>query len=96
MQSSNHIVVDRDISTAIETLRGGWFGDRISLGARMPARVQMGAGAHTTSSRMSARVASQGLSSRGVSVTTHLLLTPRLKTESSYTSTPLLDRHGLS
>jgi hypothetical protein len=56
---------------------------------RFSAPVQTGPGAHPASYTMGTGSLSRGESGRGVALTTHPHLVPRLKKESSYTSTPL-------
>ena len=50
---------------------------------------------HTASCTMGTGSLSPGYSGRGVALTSHPILAPRLKKETSYTSTPPLDHHGL-
>jgi hypothetical protein len=68
---------------------------KISVGARYFAAVKTGPGAHPASCTMATGPISRGYSGRGVELTTHPHLVPRLKKEYSYTSTPPLGLHGL-
>ena len=57
-------------------LRAGWFGDRISVGARFSAPVQTGPGAQPASYTMGTGYFRGVKSGRGMKVTPHPLLVP--------------------
>jgi hypothetical protein len=61
------------------SLRRVRFGDRIPVGARFPAPVQTGPGANPDSYKMGTESLFQGKRGRGVALTTHPHLVPRLK-----------------
>jgi hypothetical protein len=63
--------------------------------ARFSAPIQTHPGVHPASYTVGTGSLSQGLSSQGVTLTTHPHLMPRLKKEYSCTSTPPLGLHGL-
>jgi len=54
-----------------DSLRAGWSGDRIPIGARFSAPIQTGPGSHTASYTMGTGSLSGGQSGRGVALTTH-------------------------
>jgi hypothetical protein len=84
------VVVGRDSSVGIATRYGlDGSGDRFTMGARFFAAVQTGPGAHPASYTMGTGSLPRGYSGRGVELTTHPHLVPRLKKEYSYTCTPL-------
>ena len=68
-----------------DSLKGGRSVDRIPVGERLFALVQTGPGAHPASSTMGIESLSHEQSGRGVALTTHLHLAPRLKKEQRYT-----------
>jgi len=57
-------------------LRAGWSGDRILVGARLPAPVQTGPGAHSASCKIGTGSFPGIKSGRGVTLTPHPLLVP--------------------
>jgi len=65
----------------IESLRAGRSGDRISVWARFSAPVETGPGAHPTSYTIGTGSLSRGANGRGLALTTHPHLAPRLKKE---------------
>ena len=80
----------RDSSVGV-AIRYGLKGPEIvPVGARFYALIQTGPGAQTASCAMGARSLSRGQSGRGVALTTHPDLAPRLQEERSSTSTPPL------
>jgi hypothetical protein len=78
-----------DPSLYNDSLRAGRSGVRIPVRARFSAPVQTGPGTHPASCTMGTG-SFQGAKRRGVALTTHLHLAPRLRKEWSYTSTPPL------
>ena len=88
--------VGRDSSVCIAT-RYGLDGPGIEyrLEARFSTPVQTGPGAHPASRTMRAGSFPGVKRGRGVALTTHPHLAPRLKKEHSYTSTPLLGLGGM-
>jgi hypothetical protein len=84
------------IAQSVQRLAMGWTVRGSNPGgARFFAPVQTGPGAHPASYTMGNGSIFLGLSDRGVELTTHPHLAPRLKKEYSYTSTPPLGLHGL-
>jgi hypothetical protein len=82
--------MDRDSSVVI-AIRYGLDGPGIdSVGARFSAPVQTGPAARPASCTMGAEPLSRVKSGRGLVLTTHPHLAPRLKKERSYTSTSRL------
>ena len=69
------------------SLQAARTGDLILVGAIFSKSVQTGNGAHPASFKIGNGSLSQGYSSHGVALTTHLHLAPRLKKEYSYTPT---------
>jgi hypothetical protein len=76
-----------------DLLQTGRCWDRIPVGVRYSAPVETGPGDHTASCTMSAGSLSRRQWGRGVVLTTHHHLAPRLNKE-SYTSTPPPELHG--
>jgi len=76
-----------------DSLQPGQFGDRIPIRARFSAPVQKGPGNHPASYTM-ILLLSAGRNGCSVALITHPHLTPRLKKEYSYTSTPPLGFRG--
>ena len=64
-----------------DKLRAGRSGDRTPLGARFSAPIQTGPGAHPAPNAMSTGSPSRRWSGRGVALTSHPHLRPRLKKE---------------
>ena len=64
-------------------------------GARISAPVQTGPGVHTDSCKIGTGSLPRGTSGRGVALTTHPHLQPRLKKDQSYSFTSSLDFRGL-
>jgi hypothetical protein len=80
-------------------LRAGRSGDRGSTGAEdfsSSPYVQTGSGAHPASYPMGTGALSPGIKrGRGVTLTTHPHLVPRLRMSRSYTSSPPICLHGV-
>ena len=77
-----------------DSLRAGWSGDRIPVGARFSAPVQTGPGAHLASCTMgTGSFAGVKRPGRGADHPPHL--SAEVKKEWSYTSTPPLGLYGL-
>jgi len=66
------------------------------VGTKFSLSVQNGPEAHPASCTRGTRSLLRGLCGRGVALTTHLHLVPRLKKEYSYTSTPHLDLYDVT
>ena len=88
--------MDRDSSVGV-VICYGLDGPRIESPCRerFSAPVQVGPGAHPASCTMGSGPLSRGQIGRGMVLTTHSHITPRVKKEQSYTSTPPLGLHGL-
>jgi hypothetical protein len=78
-----------------DSLRAGRRGDRILVRARFSAPFQTDPSAHPASCTMGTRSLPLGQSCRGVTLTTHRNLAPRLKKEYNCVSTPPLGLHDL-
>jgi hypothetical protein len=85
----NTNILGRDI----DSLRTGLSGDRILVEVRFSAPVHIGPGTHTACCTMGTGFLSRKQSGRGLALTTHPHLAPRLKKECSYTCTSLLCLH---
>jgi len=85
---------DSSVGTATR-LRAGRSGVRTPVGTKFSLSVQYGPEAHPASCTRGTGSLLRGLCSRGVALTTHLRLAPRLK-EYSYTSTPHLGLHDVT
>ena len=79
-----------------DTPRGGRSGNRFPVGARFSVPVQTDSGAYPASCTMGTESLYWGQTCRNVALTNYPHLTPRLKKEQSYTSTPPLGLHSLS
>jgi hypothetical protein len=63
-----------------DSLRAGWYGDQILVGAKFSGSVQIGPGAYPAPYTMGTG-SFPGESDRGVAMTTHPHLAPRLRKE---------------
>jgi hypothetical protein len=96
IETPNSIPGDNPAPLLRSSLRSG---NRISVvgrgGARFSAPVHNGAGSHPASYTTDTGSVSWGYSGRGVTLTTHSHIAPRLKKVQSYTSIPPLGLRGL-